>query len=376
MDKNWLVDEIEVPNRFSSKDELNNLLYELVSRECSDVFILGRRPIYTKIHSKKYRATNRVINDSEIKDLAELIAGPGAITDLGAGVPQNPSHSFDKIIDGVKKSFRFRVNMIPCLRDNGRSLTITIRNIPTKIPTTEQLGVDQEIIDCVRSSRQGMILCVGATGNGKSSTLAALIDDRMEYDPHNGNLVTFEDPIEFVFDRPDREINLYTPLELGRHIKSFKDGLKNVMRMAPDIVLVGEIRDYDTMHAAMSVAVSGHTLLSTLHANNIAETLTRMTSFFPTDLQHQARMDILQSLSMIVAQRLVPSTDGKRVALREYLVLDNHIKKKLLEAPNMAQASIDLTRQYGRLMSQHAEEYLKKGMIDQDTYDLQCQNYG
>lgn len=371
-----IASEIQIPNRINSDVDLNDILYELVKRDGSDLFIQGQRRLVSKIHSDKVILSERIITDSEVKDIAEMIGKAGTIADLGAGIPQNPSHAFSKTIDGVKKNFRFRVNMIPCARDNGRSHTITIRNIPTTIPKAEALGVDPEIIECLRTSRQGMILCVGATGNGKSSTLASMIDDRLDYDPDNCNLVTFEDPIEFIFDNPNRSISLCTQLELNRHIKSFKDGLKNVMRMAPDLVLVGEIRDYDTMHAAMSVAVSGHTLLSTLHANNIAETLARMKSFFPTELQHQAKMDIIQSLSMIVAQRLVPSTDGKRVALREYLILDSEVKERLLAADNLAKASIELTRERGRLMSQHAKEMLDAGRISEETFKLQCQNYG
>jgi defect-in-organelle-trafficking protein DotB len=365
-----------VPNRFTEKAELDNLLYNLTTMDGSDVFLMSGRPIFSKIHSKKKKLSRRVLQSSEMKDIAEIIGGEGTISDLGSGVAQNASYSFEKEIDGSTKSYRYRVNMMPCLRDNSRGMTITIRNIPTKIPSTSDLAIDQDMIDLVRTSRQGMILCVGATGHGKSSTLASLIADRMMFDPDNSNLVTFEDPVEFTYDYVDTEIKMSTQLEVGRHVKSFTAGLTEAMRMAPDLILVGEIRDYLTMHAAMSAAVSGHSLFSTLHANNIAETLTRMAGFFPPELQHQARMDILSSLSMIVAQRLVPSTDGKRVALREYLILNNEIRERLLDSDNMAKASVEITREKGRLMVDHARQLLDEGRIDLQTFKMASQNYG
>lgn len=368
--------DVGVPNRFTDKSELDDLLYNLTLNEGSDVFLMSGRPIFSKIHSKKKMLSKRVLQSSEMKDIAEIIGGDGTISDLGSGIAQNASYSFEKIVDGEVKNYRYRVNMVPCLRDNTRGMTITIRNIPTVIPSTTQLAIDPEIVDLVRGSRQGMILCVGATGNGKSSTLASLIADRMTYDPDNSNLVTFEDPVEFTYDYVNADIKMSTQLEVGRHIKSFSAGLTEAMRMAPDLILVGEIRDYLTMHAGMSAAVSGHTLFSTLHANNIAETLTRMAGFFPPDLQHQARMDILSSLSMIVAQRLVPSTDGKRVALREYLILNNQIREQLLESKNMAKASIEITKSHGRLMVGHAEQLLEQGKISLDTFKMASQNYG
>lgn len=368
--------DVGVPNRFTDKSELDDLLYNLTLNEGSDVFLMSGRPIFSKIHSKKKMLSKRVLQSSEMKDIAEIIGGDGTISDLGSGIAQNASYSFEKIVDGEVKNYRYRVNMVPCLRDNTRGMTITIRNIPTVIPSTTQLAIDHEIVDLVRGSRQGMILCVGATGNGKSSTLASLIADRMTYDPDNSNLVTFEDPVEFTYDYVNADIKMSTQLEVGRHIKSFSAGLTEAMRMAPDLILVGEIRDYLTMHAGMSAAVSGHTLFSTLHANNIAETLTRMAGFFPPDLQHQARMDILSSLSMIVAQRLVPSTDGKRVALREYLILNNQIREQLLESKNMAKASIEITKSHGRLMVGHAEQLLEQGKISLDTFKMASQNYG
>jgi len=368
--------ELDVPNRFTTKEELNHVLFELSKNGGSDIFFMSGRPIYAKIHSKKMKLCQRRIQGSELKDLADMIAGDGTKTDLGSGEPQNESHAFEKEVEGRNKGFRYRVNMVPCIRDNTRGLTITIRDIPTVIPSVSALALDDEIVQHVRNSRQGMILCVGATGNGKSSSLAALIADRMMFDEDNSNLVTFEDPVEFTYDNVEAEILMCTQLQVGRHIKSFQAGLTEAMRMAPDMILVGEIRDYETMHAAMAAAVSGHTLFSTLHANNVAETLARMASFFPPDLQHQARMDILSSLSMIVAQRLVPSTDGKRVAIREFLEITDEVAEKLLSADNMARASIELTKKHGRLMHQHAAQLFEEGRIDESTLKMASQNYG
>lgn len=367
---------LDIPNRITRKDELEDILYALSENDGSDVFLMSGRPVYAKVHSKKMKLSSRKLLPGELKAIADLIAGEGTVSDLGSGEPQNAPYAFTKDIAGSLKQFRYRVNMVPCVRDNIRGMTITIRNIPTVIPSTEALEIDPELVEHVRGSRQGMILCVGATGNGKTSTLASLIADRMMFDVDNSNLVTLEDPVEFTYDNVLADILMCTQMEVGKHISSFSAGLTEAMRMAPDLILVGEIRDYETMHAAMSAAVSGHTLFSTLHANNIAETLTRMASFFPPDLQHQARMDILTSLSMVVAQRLVPSTDGKLVAMREYLEITDEIAEKLLAAPNMARASIELTRKHGRLMIQHAEQLFEQGRIDERTLKMASQNYG
>lgn len=371
---------VDIPPNFTSKEDLNEVLEHLVQSGGSDLFILGGAPLYGHISQAKHQLSKRSLSVNEVRSLVEEIAGEGTESKLGESEPLNPSYDYriKKINDdGTKLTIRrrFRVNIVPCLRNGERSVTITIRPIPTKPPTVKEINVEEIIVDTVMKARQGMMLMVGATGTGKSTTLSACIRHRMEYDPAGANLVSMEDPIEFVYDGIAPEKSFATQREVGAHTKSFESAMQDAMRMHPDLILLGEIRSEETMRSALAAASSGHFLFSTMHTNSVGETLQRAVGFYEPSLQHQARIDILQAMTIICAQRLVPKIGGGVVALKEFLIFDQEIKNKLYESKNFVEDVNELVRTKGVSMRQAAQKAYDDGLIDDHQLSVICGNY-
>jgi twitching motility protein PilU len=188
------------------------------------------------------------------------------------------------------------------------------RNIVTEIPRVEDLGLPPILTEVIMAKR-GLVLFVGATGSGKSTSLAALIDYRNRNS--GGHIITIEDPVEFVHTHRKSIIN---QREVGVDTRSFHAALKNTLRQAPDVILIGEIRDRETMEHALAFAETGHLAISTLHANNANQALDRIINFFPEERRNQLLMDLGMNMRAIVSQRLVPTVDGKRCAAIEILL--------------------------------------------------------
>ncbi len=205
---------------------------------------------------------------------------------------------------------RFRVNIFK----QRNEVSMVIRNIVTDIPDKDDLGLP-EILSKVIMAKRGLILFVGGTGSGKSTSLAALIDYRNTHS--KGHIITIEDPIEYIHQHKGCIIN---QREVGMDTDSFEDALKNTLRQAPDVILIGEIRDRETMEHALTFAETGHLAISTLHANNANQALDRIINFFPEERRNQLLSDLSTNLQAFVSQRLIPTTDGKRCAAIEILL--------------------------------------------------------
>jgi len=205
---------------------------------------------------------------------------------------------------------RFRLNMFR----QRNEVSVVARNIVTDIPRFDDLGLP-EVLKQVITSKRGLILFVGGTGSGKSTSLASLIDHRNSTSA--GHIITIEDPVEFVHNHKKSIIN---QREVGVDTKSFHAALKNTLRQAPDVILIGEIRDAETMEHALAFAETGHLAISTLHANNANQALDRIINFFPSERHAQILQDLGLNVQAIVSQRLVPTIDNKRVAAVEVLL--------------------------------------------------------
>jgi twitching motility protein PilU len=205
---------------------------------------------------------------------------------------------------------RFRVNIFK----QRNSFALVIRNIKVDIPNADKLGLSQVLKNTIMEKR-GLILFVGGTGSGKSTSLAALIDYRNSNS--SGHIITIEDPIEYI--HPHKK-SLVNQREVGVDTLSYEDALKNTLRQAPDVILIGEIRSQETMEHALAFAETGHLCLSTLHANNANQALDRIINFFPEERRNQLLLDLSLNLRAFVSQRLVPTVDGKRVAAIEILL--------------------------------------------------------
>lgn len=205
---------------------------------------------------------------------------------------------------------RFRVNIFM----QRNSYAMVVRNIVTDIPSADQLGLPKVLTDLIVEKR-GLILFIGATGSGKSTSLASLIDHRNRNEA--GHIITIEDPIEFVHDHKKSIIN---QREVGVDTDTYEDALKNTLRQAPDVILIGEIRAQETMDHAMAFAETGHLCLSTLHANNSNQALDRIINFFPEERKNQLLMDLSLNLRGFISQRLVRTIEGGRAAAFEILL--------------------------------------------------------
>lgn len=361
-------------------DDLNLLLAKMEQLGGSDLFLMGGECVWISLFGKKVRITKRGLADKEAYSILQHIYGDNAPALLGTGKPIDTSLEFKNEVTndaGYKETIRhrFRVNGIACLRNGRQSATITLRTIPTTPPDVTKINVEQDILNACRNSDQGLILVVGATGNGKSTLLASILRDQLEEEDGNRNLVTIESPIEFVYDDVEKPTSFITQLEVGRHIDSFHGGVINSLRMAPTTILIGEARDYETVSAAVDASVTGHVVFSTVHANSVAETFQRLVSVYPKEMQTQAKFDIVQALKMVVAQRLIPTVDGKRTAIREYLILTQEIKSALINSHNLAQAAFQMVESHGRSMMKDVQDKYEKGIISEDVYNRQKINY-
>jgi twitching motility protein PilU len=205
---------------------------------------------------------------------------------------------------------RFRINIFK----QRNEVSIVARNIKLDIPKFEDLHLPKVLLDVVME-KHGLVLFVGATGSGKSTSLAALIDHRNRH--ASGHIITIEDPVEFIHKHKKSIIN---QREVGVDTRSFHAALKNTLRQAPDVILIGEIRDRETMEHALAFADTGHLAISTLHANNANQALDRIINFFPEDRRAQLLHDLGNNLKAFVSQRLVKTTDGKRRAAVEVML--------------------------------------------------------
>jgi twitching motility protein PilU len=240
---------------------------------------------------------------------------------------ENQREEFAKVLEcnfaiEIPEVARYRVNVFVQQQNVG----MVIRTIPTEMPTIEQYGLPETFKDVVMAKR-GLVLMVGATGCGKSTSLAAMINHRNRSSP--GHIITVEDPVEFVHSS---QMSLVTHRDVGIDTHTWHQALKNTFRQSPDVILIGEIRDSETMELAITFAETGHLCMSTLHSNSASQTLDRIVNFFPNQRRAQLLMDLSSNLKAIISQRLVRTADGKgRIAAIEILLNTPIVADKLLK---------------------------------------------
>ncbi len=283
--------------------EFKDYLKILVQNDGSDLYLTTGAPPAAKFHGILKPLENIKLSNERIKEIANSVMD----NDQRSSFEHVPEMNLAISEPGVG---RFRVNIFK----QRNSYAMVIRNIKVDIPNADALGLPQILKDKIMEKR-GLILFVGGTGSGKSTSLAALIDHRNSNS--SGHIITIEDPIEFV--HPHKK-SLVNQREVGVDTLSYEDALKNTLRQAPDVILIGEIRCQETMEHALAFAETGHLCLSTLHANNANQALDRIINFFPEDRRNQLLLDLSLNLQAFLSPRLVPTIDGKRVAAIEILL--------------------------------------------------------
>lgn len=363
----------ELPPRLNDKIDLDIILSHAVKIDASDVFLMSGYPVKASRYSSiiNLSSPNRPISEPEVINILKDFYGINAQAKLGAGEPIDTSYEF--IDKETGERFRFRVNASSCIRQGRQGYTLTFRSIPTTPPKASD--IPEEIMNTCKESVQGLILVVGATGNGKSTLLASILREILEEPDANKNLITLEAPVEFVYDELVMPTSFVTQMEVGKHVENFPDGVRNTLRMAPKIILVGESRDYETISSSVEASITGHTVFSTVHANSVSETIMRMVSAYPKDLQSQALDDIVSASKMIIAQRLLPKKGGGRIAVREYLVFDNDIKDRVRNSTDIVGELNRIVKEKNTSMYDYAMRLYKDDLIEESALNLVKHNY-
>jgi twitching motility protein PilU len=289
---------------------LTDFLSVMVEKDASDIYLTVASPPMYRIQGVVQPIGDHVFTPEELEMLAKSFMNERQWQQFSDSMEMNLALSYRRLS-------RFRVN---AFRQRG-SVGIVIRRIKVEIETLDELGLPA-VLNNIAMTKRGLVLLVGATGSGKSTTLAAMIDFRNSNAP--GHIITVEDPIEFVHRHKKSIVN---QRELGFDTQSWGDALKNAMRQAPDVILIGEIRDSDTMEAAITFADTGHLCLATLHSTNANQSFERILNFFPEERHAQVLMQLSLNLRSIISQRLIPGVNGKRVPAIEILMDTPRVKE-------------------------------------------------
>ena len=284
-----------------------------VEKNASDIFFTSNAPAMLKIEGEMLAVGKTQMTNSLIRELVENVLTPEQLKYL-------EDHFEIDLATDAGGLGRFRVNVFT----QRNSTAMVLRYVKAEIPTLEKLGVPEALKDLILLKR-GMILMVGATGSGKSTTLAAMINHRN--DNAAGHILTIEDPIEYIHPNKRSIIN---QREVGTDTESYARALKSSLREAPDVILIGEVRVRETMDAVIQLANTGHLAISTLHANNAYQALQRIVNLYPDELRGQLYMDLSMTLRAIVSQRLVRRKDGRRCAAMEVMVNTPYIADLIL----------------------------------------------
>lgn len=351
-----------------TKELMDNLLVYCYKNGASDITFQTNEPVFAEIQGKLHHITRRKISNAEVGDMLNFIYGPNGTTQLLSGKDVDTHY---EVRPSRIERFRYRVNGTACLVEGHDAIQLTLRTIPGVPPTLESLELSPDIFKNLMPE-EGVVYVTGSTGSGKSTLLAAIIRHITEKQEGHRKVLTYESPIEFVFDTIDKPSSIVSQSEIPRHLPTFAAGVRNALRRKPRLILVGEARDQETISAVMEAALTGHPVYTTLHSNGVAEVMRRLITTFPAEERHGRTMDIIETVRLIIWQKLVPTVDGKRTALREYLAFDEKLRDKLLDTPpeQITAKTRELLREHGQTILVDAERKLKEGLIDERTFKL------
>jgi len=323
----------------------------MAERQASDVYLSASTPVQVKINGEMLQLSDQPLTPNQPRELlaevltAEQLKELDTTGELNVGV-------------GVAGVGRFRLS---AFRQRG-TIAAVFRFIPFSIPTLESLQLPP-LMNTLALQKRGLILVVGATGAGKSTSLAAMLEQRNQN--MTGHILTIEDPMEFLFRNKRSVVN---QREVGRDTETLNIGLKNALRQAPDCILIGEIRDREAMSAALSYSLSGHLVLSTLHANNSYHALSRILSFYPPEARLTMLADLAAGLRAVVSQRLLRSTSGQRIPTVE-VMQNTQLVSDLIEAGDLGGVRDAMEKSMAegsQTFEQDLARLVKEGMVSKD----------
>lgn len=361
------------PQRFTLED-VDGFLLWCVKQNASDITIQSDRPVYNDIHGHLYPGTHKEMDAADIGVFLERLYGAEARARLASGRDLDVSY---EIRPDRYTRIRFRVNITAILSRGRDGVQITMRTLPSEPPTMKDLSIEQEIIDAW-APRQGLVVITGPTGSGKSTLLAAGNRMLLERPKGCGKMLTYEAPIEYVYDTIHSPRSLVSQTEIPRHLPDFAHGVRNALRRKPEIILVGEARDRETISAAIEASQTGHAVYTTTHTLGVANTVSRMLSTYEMDEREERAVALIETLRLIVTQALAPRVGGGRCGVREWMKFPDEVREKLMDMhftkwPNEIQRMIN---QYGRSMQKSAEIAFESGQIDRRAYLLLSSSTG
>ena len=332
------------------------------------------RQVWLRVHGRNHCVTDHTVNDAEIGAITNHLYGADGTARLQGG--QDFDVSYEVALSRTER-LRFRINAAPRRISRGTGASIVLRPIPDMPPSLEAQLVEAGILDAYRPS-EGMVIVSGATGSGKSTLIAGMTVAKLQDPNGHYNIIEGAAPIEFLLDRVKSPHSTIDQSEIPRDLPSFDAFIRSCMRNEPTDIIVGECRDSVTMSAAVQAAISGHLLTTTAHANDVALTMQRIASLCPADERDNLISAIAQSLRLVINQRLALSTDGKRTALREFLVFDRALRTRFLETdptdwPGLTRRAVE---EQGQSYAQAIRIALEAGRISEDEARRQRRSLG
>ena len=360
---------MQLPIALQTRGDLDEVLIQAVSMNASDVHFSSGLRLSVRQHGVIKPMSERSISMTELSSL--LVASQDENTSCLSIVNSGEDMDFAYVCKTLHEDeiLRFRVNASSKQSSGKNGLSIVFRAINSHPPCVTDLGVESDIVNCMTNMTKGLAIVAGPTGSGKSTLLAAINRKRLE--SRSEVIITHESPIEFVYEDVETD-SVVNQREIGRNgnYKTFYDALVGALRQDPDLILVGEARDRETINAAIHGVQTGHALFTTVHTQGVAQTINRIVKEFESYEREAKLMDIIDSLAFIVYQNLVPSTDGKRVALREFLIFDGEVKDRLRESSinELFSNTYSALIEKGQTLLQDANKQLGAGRIDCNTY--------
>lgn len=362
------------PARFG-RDEFNSLLMYAKQINASDIHVQSGSRILMRVQGDMQPITRRRIDDSEMSEICRVLYdGDNGELQLRTGKPLDNAYSLKVNRDS---SLRFRWNATGCEIRGGFGIKFTLRELPEIPPELQKGELGTAIVNSLYPD-EGLILVCGATGSGKSTLLAGMIRNRLEDPDAHENILEASSPIEFVYTKILANPNCTSTISQSSvpgHLPSFAAAIPNFLRCDPDRIIIGESRDAATIKASTLAAQTGHALYSTVHANSVPGVFLRLMQSLPSEEVASELGSVIEASRLIICQKLLRSTDGRRVAVRESLILDQDIRKEILLAASrslseLPNALTGIVREAGTPMWRHAEALAEQGRLDAVYVDL------
>ncbi len=349
-----------------SRDTLDSLFEWAFRLGASDIRIETHKPVFVQLHGRMRQVTRRTFTEREVEAAVNRLYGAEGVARLKRGEDFDVSY---EVQPDRRTRFRFRVNATAVLAHGDDGGAVVARALPVRSRPLSEQNVEPEIIQACMP-RTGLVFIAGGTGNGKSTLQAGITRERLVDPDSHVAILEYSSPIEFTFDDVEGTTATISQSEIPRHLPSFEAGIRNAMRRAGDVIIIGECRDGETMAAAAQAALTDHAVYSTIHAGTLSETVQRIVSLCPLEERGALTVAVAQTLRLIVNQRLVPSLDGTRTALREFLVFDRPMRRKLADTnPDRWPALVEdmLAERRGQSFERAIQRALAKGCISEAT---------